>query len=629
MGLGRFLAGVLVVWGAASTLPGANVRVNVTGTPSEPFSQSESVIVQFNYNDPADLPNLGTQDVILVAWNDQSAPGGIGFGFARSVGGGAFEHTTLAGGGILPAPTGGQGLGDPLLAVDYHADLDGVGNPLVYAAQMDGGRTFPSSSTMNISNSPAPGCPSGSGVPKVCDDKPWIAIDQRGGARPADGTVYACWTRISSDGETVTNQVLLAQKPPGGTFGTPIAITPEVTYPANVQACQVAVDIDGHVYVAWREFDDRPKVMLRHAPAPAGAAVPVFDPEVLVDQIRTRLFRSDEEIVSCAAPEWLLRFAATFPSLATDPYDRNVYLTWGSWNGPTGGNGPARYDVFFTSLVRPGTRSDLRAPLRVNDDPVGDAVDQYMPSIATYPLPVAPTAIGGETTVMVQWYDKRSSGVGNDAFELWADQSPFNTNEPVSDAGPEPVNPPGSDMACRPGDYNAMTSGYFLDPGPDGTVPGPVFLHSWTDTRGAGADDRQHPAAQPVYPVSPGLSRYRVSDRNPLRHGVRKRRPRAAHDPVVAERSRPTRNQCRMESLAGGRLFRPTPTGPARAAPGCDGSRLQFAGAERAGHRAPAPLRRHRVCLARAADLLRANRCIRADGERGHRAGSAHRDAGR
>jgi hypothetical protein len=54
-------------------------------------------------------------------------------------------------------------------------------------------------------------------------------------------------------------------------------------------------------------------------------------------------------------------------------------------------------------------------------------------------------------------------------------------------------------MACRPGDYNAMTSGYFLDPGPDGTVPGPVFLHSWTDTRGAGADDPEvYFQAQPV-----------------------------------------------------------------------------------------------------------------------------------
>src|SRR4029078_1323902 len=124
--------------------------------------QAETTIVHFRYDDPADAPDLGVQDVILTAWNDLNHPSIVGYG--RSLAGAAFVHLP---GLVLPPPPGGAGNGDPVLAVDYHAGLDGaLRNPRVYMVEIgtvggaqgiplfqsdEGGRTSPAASSANVS----------------------------------------------------------------------------------------------------------------------------------------------------------------------------------------------------------------------------------------------------------------------------------------------------------------------------------------------------------------------------------------------------------------------------------------------------------------------------------------------
>jgi len=497
----------------------SNVQVNTVGgvgTP-ETLRQEETTIVEFDYDDPADSPDRGRQDVILVAWNDLNAGANRIMGYGRSLDGTPFQHGSLAASGHVPPPFSGVSRGDPVLAVDRHAGLDGLNNPLVYlthlaslfgqlgvwvAQSTDGGRTFPQAAILNGSNNPVVSTAACNQTGDSCDDKPWIAVDQRGGPRPPDGNTYLCWTRYGVPSSTpYTTQILLSQRLPGGTFGPAIPITPVRTFPAFVQGCQVAVDTEGHVYVSWLDFlndaTNTPALMIRHAAPPSGAATIAFDPPVLVQQIRGASAGVPAGVVSCAAPNWLPVFSTmfnftydyvmNFPSLATNPYDGDVYLAWSMWNGPFASDGPRRFDVFFKRAFRPATYFTWFARRRVNDDSATQT-DQYMPALTTYPLPVFPLPTVSDVGVKVQWHDKRNSSANN-GYQLFADESPFTANTLVSDGGVEPMAPTGTTLRCRLGDYNGITSGDLEVGSPDGGGPGTYFLHAWTDTRNNAAGD--------------------------------------------------------------------------------------------------------------------------------------------
>jgi hypothetical protein len=403
--------------------------------------------------------------------------------------------------------------GDPVLAVDHHAGLDGLGNPMVHLAHMmtpvppignpiiqiylstsvDGGRSFPAGAATRVST------PTGG----AGDDKPWIAVDQRGGDRPPDGNAYVCWSRITTNasGFLTTSQILLSQIPPGGPPGPEIPITTVKNAPRFVQSCQVAVDIEGHVYVAWTEFlsdaTNTPNLMIRHASPPTGADSVSFDPPVPVEQIRGASFGIPTGMVNCTAPNWLPQgnrgsflydFVINASSLATNPFNGEIYLAWSMWNGPASSNGASRFDIFLKRGDRPGGRSDWDRRIGINQD-VTSVTDQFMPSVTTYPQPVAPVPLLVEPTVGVAWSDKRNSGAANNAFEIFGSASPFSSDAPVSDAGPEPMVPAGVNTNCRIGDYNGLTSGLVNVGTPDGNGPGTYFLHAWGDTRGNGVND--------------------------------------------------------------------------------------------------------------------------------------------
>lgn len=482
----------------------ANAQVNnVDGGGPENLVQGETTIVEFDYDDPTDSPDEGEQDIILVAWNDLEPNLAVGYG--RSVDGAPFDHTSLFGLGRIALPSPFLTRGDPVLAVDHHAGLDGaLVNPRIWLAHMgqpafqgsnqrtilvtpsdDGGRRFLSFDAIQVGTPPS----------GTRDDKPWLAIDQRGGVRPPDGNLYVCWTRIGGTSPNSTSQILLAQSTDGATFDPETAITPVRTTPGFVQGCQVTVDIEGHVYVVWVEYlnttTNTPWLMLRHASPPVNGNAVVFDAPVPVQQLRGGNAGVPGGIVSCGAPNWLpvgprgnftYNFVMNLPTLATDPFSGDIYLAWSMWNGPFAANGPSRFDIFYRRGQRPGGPTDWSRRLQVSDDGFG-ATDEWMPAIATYPLPVFPVPAVGEVGVKIQWYDKRVSGAANNNFEIYAAEKPFTTTDLVSDAGGEPINPPNGRNNCRVADYNGITSGVLNVGSPDGAGPGTYFLHSWSDTR--------------------------------------------------------------------------------------------------------------------------------------------------
>src|SRR5262245_57187261 len=127
----RLIALVFCLAGSASLAAAANVRVNrALGGGAEAEGQLEASIVHFRYDDPNDNPDLGAQDVILVAWNDLNHGGKNSVGYARSVDGGPFVH-------VLPECTAPQASIGQACANDVQCNNPGgqnngaCGKPLV------------------------------------------------------------------------------------------------------------------------------------------------------------------------------------------------------------------------------------------------------------------------------------------------------------------------------------------------------------------------------------------------------------------------------------------------------------------------------------------------------------------
>lgn len=283
-----------------------------------------------------------------------------------------------------------------------------------------------------------------------------------------------CWTRtdINAEGKSA-RQILLSQKVPGeNSFRAAIPVSKQRSRPRFVQGCQVAVDKDGNVYVAWVEFlfenGNLPALMVSHAPPPAGGAGLEFDSSWLFPNgVPAALLPGSgmrKEVADCVEGNWLFivenagNFNLNLPSLATDPSSGHVYLTWSMWNRAAEDNGPRRFDVFFKSATRPAGFLNwlVGAPVVVNTNEEPPATDQFMPSITTYPLPVAPVPTG-PVVIKIQWNDKRNAGAPNDKFELWSASSQRGgawANQLVSDGRSEPMDPKDADLGCRLGEYD-------------------------------------------------------------------------------------------------------------------------------------------------------------------------------
>jgi hypothetical protein len=163
-----------------------------------------------------------------------------------------------------------------------------------------------------------------------------------------------------------------------------------------------------------------------------------------------------------------------YPVLAVPPSGGNtIYAVWND----------GRWDSEFTFYRQVGKHADIAfsrstdggvswtAPVRVNDDAIGNGVDQFMPSMAV-------AADGG---IGVSWYDRRNDPSGY-YYDLYYSQS---TDEGVTWSAAQRVSDLSSDpLAVRfakgdgwLGDYNGLAFG------PDYVVAG------WVDSRAGYAED--------------------------------------------------------------------------------------------------------------------------------------------
>ena len=267
------------------------------------------------------------------------------------------------------------------------------------------------------------------------EDKEFITTDFTDGS-PYRNTLYISWTRFSGN----TGIKLTKSFNGGANWTNAIPISDSQT---GGQGSDVAVGLDGEVYVTWLSGDFNNDFVMFDKSTDGG-----------------NTFGMDKIVTQGTTPNIPISSSdVTFPSISTDitngPGRGNIYITFcDARNGDP--------DVF---LVRSTTRGlTWSAPLRINDDATGNGKLQCWPWIET----------DDSGNVDIVYYDSRNTA-SNMIVEAYlahsTDRGLSFTNHKLSTV-PTPTNQPNT--AIRFGDYIGIDS------------YGGRIVPVWTDERAGG-----------------------------------------------------------------------------------------------------------------------------------------------
>jgi hypothetical protein len=213
-------------------------------------------------NEPTIAIDPTNPNLVTAAWNDYCdtdlGGGWMGLAFSRDRGESwtpskipGYPSDTSAEGAASPLHGRQAEAGDPLLAFDNDGNL--------FAGGIAFNRVNPQNGDVWVAtygSTPHPsGYPKdylrtvvvGQGTPALAgifEDKPELEVDRTGGQ--FDGNVYICWSRFV--GVAGRTKISFSRSTDSGrTFSRPI----ELSFGKDVQGCDIAIEHDGDVYVAW------------------------------------------------------------------------------------------------------------------------------------------------------------------------------------------------------------------------------------------------------------------------------------------------------------------------------------------------------------------------------------------
>ncbi len=339
----------------------------------------------------------------------------------------------------LISRTGYDGAGDPSVAISrdgtvyfacLHVVRDIHGDPQANKITVSGSRTG------GVSFEPPRSVVLGSSIVDF-NDKPYLTVDQTFG--PFSGALYLCWTHFTS----TTAAITFSRSVDGGqTWSASISVVNGggLFFLPQTQGCSPAVGPDGTVYVAWEDFHRPDRIVIDRS----------FD--------GGQTFGADRTVATITPIDdplhgfgWKFR-TNSFPSLGVGP-DGTLYVAWADQR-----NGDA--DILVSRSTDRGVT--WSAPVRVNDDPMGNGRHQFFPWLA----------VGPDGTVHVIFYDNRL-GDGT-LFNLFYTRSTdkgvtWSPNQRVSSTSSSPNTPEFAGEFI--GDYN-------------GLAVSELATHPfWTDTR--------------------------------------------------------------------------------------------------------------------------------------------------
>lgn len=317
---------------------------------------------------------------------------------------------------------------DPAVTTDsagnFYIAVICIGNTgaLAIYKSTDGGVTFPNAYLIANDGS---------------EDKEFIETDFTPGSNYLN-TIYISWTRFSGQ----TGIKITSSEDEGVTWTSPVAVSDAAF---GGQGSDVAIGLDGEVYVTWLSGNATNDIVMFDKSTNGGTT-----------------FGTDKNIAQGASPNIPISSSGvTFPSVAADitngPNSGNIYVTFcDSRNGDP--------DIFLVRSTNRGV--NWSAPVRVNDDPVGNGKLQCWPWIGVNDSGnIAITFFDSRNTssnTIIENYVAHSSDGGQTFLNLQVSTVPTNTAQPNSDV--------------RFGDYIGID--YYRD----------VIVPVWTDERAGGFD---------------------------------------------------------------------------------------------------------------------------------------------
>lgn len=401
-------------------VPGADVIVNdTTDDTPERTTQSETT--------------LAVRGSTVCAGYNNSGPGGFS-GLSRSTNSG-LTWTDL--GGL------GQS-GDPVIVVDngtgtfFYAQIATVGgNPAIGVARStDDCQTF---------GTPVNASPGASAIATTTlNDKPWIAVDNTGGAN--DGNIYVCWTRFDS---APASELRFSRSTDGGaTYVNEQILQPNGTGPFG---CSVGVGPTGQVYVSWADRAGGTANDIRFRRSTDGGVTFAAALSVSTGNrhpgVDTTITCGSGSRPTLTGNIRMLHQSWMAVDTTGGPFNGNIYVVWAS--DPVGT--PDNSDVFF----RRSTDGGLTWSASIQLGAGGGATDQFEPHLA----------VGGNGILSVAWYDRRNDAANNNLIDVYKAFSTdggitFGPLQRVTDVSfpPPPINPnfdPGV-VTCYMGEYIAV-----------------------------------------------------------------------------------------------------------------------------------------------------------------------------
>ncbi len=462
VGSAAFLIGLVILLGSqqpasGTTLPpptpqwGHDVRVNPTSSLTPDLQKNFSLAVN-----PTDPNNIIASYDSLDTNNTNSA-----YSYSTDAGrtwtGALFYGSWLATSRMIP-------FGNTSVAFDRQ----GIAYYAGQAAGENGSGYFVLTSTNGMAWSTP--------VPISVDlgyieyhDQARLTVDGRASG-PFAGSLYIAW-RYTSD---APHGIKLRYSRDGGhtwTGDIPVSnANHDISWGPDVVAAA-----DGTVYTAF-EFDPRGNTALYLNRSTDGGATWGTDQMIggaPITKAGVLDYKNREYIVPGDVFSNGLRIN-NYPVLAVPPSGGNsVYAVWND----------GRWDSDFTYYLNQGKHGDIAfsrttdgganwsTPIRINDDPQGNGIDQFMPSIA----------VATDGRIGVTWYDRRKD-VSNYKYDLFYSDSTdggltWSANQRVSDLSSDPLAIHYAKGDGWIGDYCAMAYG------PDYVVAG------WVDSRAGSAAD--------------------------------------------------------------------------------------------------------------------------------------------
>jgi hypothetical protein len=423
--------------------PGSDVQVNDGADAGDRTTQSETT-----------LAVLG--DTVCAGYNDFGVGGASGL--SRSIDSGETWNDL---GGI------GQ-RGDPVLAVHeatgdfYYAEIATIGgNPAIGVAR--------STDDCQGFAAPVDAAPNSSGLAgTMLSDKPWIAIDNTGGAN--DGNIYVCWTRFidtDGDGQANTSELRFSRSiNAGASFQNEQIIVPTGTAPFG---CSVGVGPMGEVYVAWADRTGATQDDIRfRSSMTAGvgfnAAVPIAtgNRHPGIDRV-INCNPNGNNRPSLNGNIRMLHQAWLAVDTTGGAFDGNIYVAWASDPVGTIDNS----DVFFSVSSNQGVNW---SPVPIQLGTGVGATDQFEPHLA----------VGGPGDVSLAWYDRRNDADNNlniDVYKTFT-RDGGTTFDPLVRVTDQSFGVPQLNPNFDPGVANCYMGEYIAVAGDDTR-----FYYAWGDNR--------------------------------------------------------------------------------------------------------------------------------------------------